>query len=94
MSTLDVSEHAGTGSGQVLSEPCLAEQQLAIGSASVVSSPFAEHTKLIRIHCDSPCRIAIGKTPTAGPTNKRLAANQTEVFGVHPGHRLAVIETA
>jgi hypothetical protein len=92
MPTLDISEHTA-GAASVLTEPCTAEQQLAIGSTSVVSSPFAEHTRLVRVHCEAPCRIAIGKMPTAGPTNKRLAANQTEVFGVLPGHSLAVIGT-
>jgi hypothetical protein len=90
---LDVSEYTAGAATQVLAEPCIIEQQLAIGGTSVVSNPFSEHSRLIRIHCEAPCRIAIGKTPTAGPTNKRLAANQTEVFGVQPGHRLAVIGT-
>jgi hypothetical protein len=92
MSLLDISEHTA-GAALVLTEPCTAEQQLAIGGASVSSNPFSEHTRLVRVHCEAPCRIAIGKMPTAGPTNKRLAANQTEVFGVLPGHSLAVIGT-
>ncbi|HEY5129384.1 MAG TPA: hypothetical protein VIJ35_19215 [Bradyrhizobium sp.] len=91
---LDVSEYTAGAATQVLAEPCIIEQQLVIGGAeAVVSNPFGEHTRLIRVHCDMPCRIAIGKTPIAGPTNKRLAANQTEVFGVQPGHRLAVTGT-
>jgi len=61
---LDVSEYTAGAATQVLAEPCIIEQQLAIG-----------------------------KTPTAGPTNKRLAANQPEIFGVQPGHRLAVTGT-
>ena len=86
MATLDISEHtAGAiAASQVLAEPCNSEQQVAITGTSTPSNPFGEHTKLIRVHCDLPCRLAIGPAPVASSANKRLAANQTEVFSVLP----------
>ena len=46
---------------------------------------------MIRVHCDAICSISIGNSPVATTTNKRLAANQTEYFGVIPGQQIAVI---
>jgi hypothetical protein len=94
MSTLYISEHtAGTiASSQVSAQPPIAEQTVSIGGGSQTSAPFNEQTKIIRVHCDAICSIAIGKTPTASANNARLAANQTEYFSVKPGDAIAVIQ--
>ena len=93
MGTLYISEHtAGSiAASQVVSEPCVTEQDLTISGVSVQSVPFNEATRLIRVHCDVACSIKIGKNPTATNANKRFAASQTECFSVLPGHILAVI---
>lgn len=79
-------------------EPELASQKLGIGGSPVPSAPFqnspgktGSQTYLIRVHTDSICSILIGTNPTASANNRRLAANQTEFFGVSPGQILSVI---
>lgn len=71
--------------------PPIASQTLVISGSSNPSNPFAATTTFIRVHTDAICSIAIGPSPTAVGTATRLAANQTEYFGVTPGHSIAVI---
>lgn len=71
-------------------EPPLAEQTVAIGVAAQ-SAAFNAETKYIRVHTDAICSIAFGANPTATTSNKRLAANSTEYFGVKAGDKLSVI---
>lgn len=63
---------------------------LAVG-AETKSAAFNGATRLIRVHTDAICSIAIGSNPTATTNHMRLAANQTEYFGVKPGEKLSVI---
>ena len=80
-------------------EPAIAEQIVAIAGGSTSSTPFGGYTALVRIHTDAicsiifstPAQIATNTLPTATTANKRLAANQTEYFGVLPNQRVAVI---
>jgi hypothetical protein len=60
-------------------------------SASTQSAAFATGTKFVRVHTDSICSIAYGSNPTATTSSFRMAAGQTEYFGVNPGDKLAVI---
>jgi hypothetical protein len=76
---------------QAPQEPPLVEQTIAIAGSSTASAPFNGFTAMIRVNCDAICSVAIGVNPTATTTNKRLAANQTEFFGVAPGQQIAVI---
>jgi hypothetical protein len=73
--------------------PSLVSQNVAIGGSSAQSSAFNGKTLLIRVHTDVICSIAIGSNPTAVTTATRMAANQTEYFGVPPntGYKIAVI---
>lgn len=98
MATLYVSEFgaiAPGGSGgpaQVVCGPALASQTVAIGGSSTASaSAFGNGTRLIRVHTDAVCSIAIGTSPTAAATAMRMAADTTEYFGVNPGEKIAVI---
>lgn len=98
MATLYIAEYANQGRDTagytvqgVAQEPCNTEQTVAIGAGSVQSNAFQSGTTLIRVHTDAICSIAIGSNPTAAATNKRLAANATEYFGVRPGDKIAVI---
>ena len=72
-------------------EPALASQTVAIGGSSTQSSAFNAATNFIRVHTDAICSIAVGANPTASATTARMAADQTEYFGVIPGHKIAVI---
>jgi hypothetical protein len=77
---------------QAPQEPPTTEQVVSIAASSTASQPFNQSTTLIRVHADSICSVAIGTNPTATTTNKRLAANQTEYFGVAAGQQIAVIQ--
>ena len=91
MATLYVAEF-GQSDWQVAVEPPLAEQTVAIGGSSVqCSNAFHASTRLIRVHTDAICSIAIGGDPTATSSKRRMAANATEYFGAQGGQKIAVI---
>ncbi len=97
---LDISEYDALAvdvSGHVIAagvEPPVVEQTpVTIGAVSTQSAAFHQRTRFVRLHCDVACRVAFGVNPTASPTSKRMAAGQTEFFGVLPGHKVAVIQT-
>lgn len=102
MAILYISEYdqlARDGQGYLMAaglEPSLAEQQVNITGGSLQSSAFDPRTKIVRVHCDAVCHVAIGTNPTATTAVKRLAANQTEFFGVQAhgagSQKIAVIE--
>lgn len=99
MATLYISEHAELvvfqgGGGQALSEPPIVEQVVAIAGASAQSSAFNAKCRFVRVHADAVCSILFGENPTALSTRKRMAANQTEVFRVAPGDKIAVISNS
>jgi hypothetical protein len=87
----ELASDARGGGMQAPPMPPRAQQTVAIGGASVQSSAFAKGTKFIRVHTDAICSIAVGSNPTATATQLRLAAGQTEYFGVHPDDKIAVI---
>lgn len=101
MASLYISEYASLASDernrisllQCVQEPAITTQKLTIGAASVSSLPFSSTTKIIRVHTDAICSVVVTNsgTPVATSSNKRMAANQTEYFGVEPGARIAVI---
>ena len=72
-------------------EPSITDQTVAIGGASVQSAAFNAKTKFVRLHTDAICSVVFGANPTAVATVKRMAAGQTEFFGVRPGDKVAVI---
>jgi len=76
---------------QAPKDPPLAEQTVAIGGASTQSAAFNTKTRLIRIHTDAICSIAVGSNPTATTGKARMAAGQTEFQAVNPGDKIAVI---
>jgi len=80
---------AGGRIGQFAKQPPLAEQAIANGGGNTVSAAFNANTQFVRLHTDSICAIEFGTSPTAvaaGATGTaRLAANQTEYFGVPKG---------
>lgn len=82
-----------TAAPQVVRDPPLVDQvPVVIGAGSLASSPFSALTKIVRLHTDAICSIAIGPPGTvATANNQRLPANQTEYKMVIPGHVVAVI---
>lgn len=96
MATLFVAEFSklfteANGPGQMGQCPPIAQQTVAIGVTTASSSAFNNATRCIRVHTDAICSIAFGAAPTATATTMRMAANQTEYFGVQAGDKIAVI---
>lgn len=96
MPTVYITEFSGVGAQggalAVANTPGIASQTVAVGVGSVQCAAFNTNTKMIRVHTDAVCSVAIGGlNPTAVATEMRFAANQTEYFWVSPGHKLAVI---
>lgn len=72
-------------------EPAIATQAISISGASAQSAAFNADTRFVEIHTDAICSISFGSNPTATTAHKRMAANQTQFFGVVPTHKVAVI---
>lgn len=102
MATLYVTEyqrtaHDGAGYGVMTGvEPATRTQTVAIGGSSAATSqPLAG--RFVRVHADTACCIKFGSSGvTATTTDARLAANQTEFFGVRnsPDTYIAVIASS
>jgi hypothetical protein len=73
-----------TGLAPIAQDPPIAEQVVAI-STHTESAAFNAATRFIRVHVDAICSISVGLTPVATTVMRRMAANQTEYFGVVPG---------
>ena len=82
-----------TWAPQVVREPPELDQTpVAIGATTTPSAAFGQQTRIVRLHTDAICSIAIGPAGTVATANsQRLAANQTEYKMVQPGHVVAVI---
>ena len=96
MAVLYVTEYPHAASDQGKALPVgfgapIANQTVAIGGGSLPSAAFSANTNLIRLNCDATCSILIGTSPIASTSTARMAANQTEYFGVLPGQKVAVI---
>lgn len=76
---------------QIAQEPGTDQTPVVIGGGSLQSVAFAASTRLVRIHTDAICSVLFGPNPTATVNSARLAADQTEYFGVNPGDKVAVI---
>ena len=79
---------------QVVRDPPIVDQApVAIAATAAPSAAFNARTRIVRLHTDVVCSIAIGPsaTTTATANSARLAANQTEYRMVIPGHVVSVI---
>jgi hypothetical protein len=76
------------GIGQIAQQPELAKHTISLAAGSTQSSAFNINTQFVRLHNDGtqPIAIEFGTNPTgvaAGASGTaRMAANQTEYFGV------------
>jgi len=83
--------------GQMPMAPELATQGIANAGATTQSAAFNAKTRFVRLHTDSVCCIEFGTNPTAvaigASMTTRLAAGQTEYYGVPQGQgfKVAVI---
>jgi hypothetical protein len=96
MATLYIAEYANLaetvrGAPPVAQAPAIAHQTVAITAGTLQSAAFDASTRFIRVHTDAICSIKIDSNPTATTSTARLAADQTEYFGVTAGHKVAVI---
>lgn len=99
MAKLYVTEYSDVGQTVRGGTPVAAENSSTVDqtpisfSTTTQSAAFAATTVLVRIHTDSICSIAFGTNPTATTNNKRMAADQSEYFGVPVGlsYKVAVI---
>lgn len=90
---LEASSLGQVANGQIQSVnlPAITVQKIAISGVSTQSAPFNSATKAVRLHCDAICSFKGGNDPTATTNDPRMAADQTEYFGVQPGDKIAVI---
>lgn len=89
-SAVDQGRALPVGGGQ-----SMADQTVNITGAHAESSPMNAFTHFVRVECDVTCSIkytAPGNTLIPATTvHARMAANQTEYFGVDPGGIISVI---
>lgn len=85
----------GRALGQFANQPPIAEQTVAIAVGSNQSAQFNSATKFVRVHADVICSIEFGTNPAATATKARMAAGQTEYFGVNANAtKIAVIQNS
>lgn len=95
MSKLYISEHAEIGeaqtggSAQVAVVPPIAVQVVDFTAGAASSAAFNAKTRFVRLHADAICSIRFdGVATTAYP---RMAADQTEYFGVESSIQVSAI---
>lgn len=81
----------GQGVSIAMGPELVNQSPITSSGSSQSSSAFGANTNMIRVHTDGIISISIGTSPTASTSTARMAANQTEYFGVVPGHKLALI---
>jgi len=89
MSTLYLTQFGGVGvsGSDIAQEPAIGTQTVAIG-VEAKSTTFDRNCSLVRIHVDAICSIHFSLPDTSGnytaatTSSRRLAADQTEYFGV------------
>lgn len=89
MAKLYVTEFSDTDHG-VGKEPALAEQAFAF-TTTTQSAAFHALTRVIRVHTDAICSIAIGINPVATADTRRMAAGDTAYFAVESGFKVAAV---
>lgn len=100
MATLFITEYSGLGSGpsQVVQGKKIASYTLALSTTPAYSTrPFDPATNIVRLHTDAICSVAIVASTTATAaaiTDPRMAADNTEYFGVPNGHVVSAISNS
>lgn len=80
------------GAAQIAAEPVLVDQVVDFSGGVTASSAFSGQTRFVRLQCDTRCAVRVTTAGTAATTsNKPLAADSPEYFGVQPGDKVSVI---
>jgi hypothetical protein len=95
MPKLYISEYAvlaeaRSGTAQAAAEPALATQAVDYTAGATFSAVFTSQTKIVRLQPDTVCSVRFGGDE-ATTNHMRMAAGQTEYFGVQPNSQLSVI---
>src|SRR5258708_6212511 len=72
--------------------PPLAEAYVEITHESIASEPFPPYTHFVCLYAQADCAICFGEDPVADEEYHHLGAGERIFYGVHPNHRVAVIE--
>ena len=101
MATLFITEYQsavspiGTTLAEVLPQPNVTSQHLAIGAVSNPSAAFSANTYAVELFTDTACSFQFSNsgaaTPLAVATANRMAANERRIYAVQPGAQVAVI---
>lgn len=75
---------------QIAWQPAVTTQRVSF-TTTTQSAAFNGRTRFIRIHTDSICSYVFGSNPTATTSTPRMAAGQTEYFGVRPTDKVAFV---
>jgi hypothetical protein len=67
------------------------DQNVSASGSSTQSAAFGDATRFIRVSSDLAIGVELGVNPTATAASFRIAANESVVFEVQGGHKLAVI---
>lgn len=89
------STNSGGSSAQIAAEPAITDQTPVDFSGGVASSAaFNAGTRYIRLMCDTRCAVKVRPAcagTSASTSNKPLAADTPEYFGVQPLDCISVI---
>ena len=80
----------GNNAGVAMGPEIVNQSPITSSGTSQPSAAMNAATNLIRIHTDGIISISIGTNPTASTSTARMAANQTEYFGVAAGQGIKV----
>lgn len=101
MATAYIREYADIGVTfgkymQAGAEPGTADQTVTTSGTTAQSAAFNANTRMIAISTPGAQAVCcqFGDNPTAALTNLRLPANSVFFFGVKPGQKVALIDTA
>ncbi len=83
---------SGSGSLPMPQAPPVEEWQIEIEPESVQSHPFPEGVTFIMVRPDADCCLAFGSDPEAFVGEHPVDAKERLWYGVHPGHKIAVID--
>jgi hypothetical protein len=87
----------GTGGfGRVPVRPAfwVEKESGTVGASSTQSSAFVGGSCMVSIQTDEDCHVLIGPNPTATTSDFKLAAGQTQDFGINVGDKVAWIAAA
>ena len=75
-------------------EPATTNHTVTFTTSAGISAVFGAPVGFVRLNTDTACAIRFGTNPTATTSDKRMAADSTEYFAVHPGLRVSVVAFA